>query len=158
MNKITAHTIKPPIIGAYILNTMESPYRYLLMKRSGTYFNGFWQTIWGKVHDGETCPETALREIKEETGLIPDRFYNSDALEMFYEPPDDQIYLAPIFVAYIDKPQEITLHENEHDAYRWVTYEEALEELPFNCQQQVVRHIQKNFVEKAPNPIFQIKK
>ena len=39
-----------------------------------------------------------LREIEEETGLIPDRFYSADILEQFYRPDQNCVILVPVFV------------------------------------------------------------
>ena len=37
------------------------------------YMPGLWQMVTGKMKDGETAYQTALREIKEETTLKPDK-------------------------------------------------------------------------------------
>ena len=39
-----------------------------------------------------------LREIEEETGLIPDRFYSADILEQLYRPDQNCVILVPVFV------------------------------------------------------------
>ncbi|HBD83024.1 MAG TPA: NUDIX hydrolase, partial [Dehalococcoidia bacterium] len=44
-----------------------------------------WQEISGLIEPRETAWEAALREIKEETGLTPYRFYSADFVERFYE-------------------------------------------------------------------------
>ena len=43
--------------------------RYLLIKRNGDPYNGFWALIGGKWEFGETLHEAILREVKEETNL-----------------------------------------------------------------------------------------
>ncbi|EKE20009.1 MAG: hypothetical protein ACD_8C00067G0015 [uncultured bacterium] len=40
------------------------------MKKRG-FGEGRWNGFGGKVHDGETIEETAMREIKEEAGITP---------------------------------------------------------------------------------------
>ena len=43
--------------------------RLLLLKRNREPFAGLWSLVGGKLHDGETMEECALREAREETGL-----------------------------------------------------------------------------------------
>ena len=54
----------------------------------------------GKLH---------LREIKEETGLVPDRFYSANTIEAFYEVNQNCINLIPVFVGFIDTEYEVRL-------------------------------------------------
>ena len=69
------------------------------------------------------CPENsvwkawqaALREIKEETGLIPSEFYSADILEQFYD--IEKIWSdCTGFCGYISGKQEVTINE-EHDDF-----------------------------------------
>ncbi len=39
----------------------------------GTYHGRFWFTIGGKIEEGESMQEAALRELREETGITPDQ-------------------------------------------------------------------------------------
>lgn len=110
--------------------------------------------VSGGIHEGETAVEAALREIAEETGVVPDRFYIGDAVEQFYYYPMDKIVFCPVFVAFINKKKEIILSPTEHDAYEWVTFEKAQERLLFAEQRRVLGHIHENFVLRDPNPLF----
>jgi dATP pyrophosphohydrolase len=49
--------------------------RYLVIRRRTPYLKGTWQMVSGAVEAGETGWAAALREIEEETGLVPERFY-----------------------------------------------------------------------------------
>ncbi len=47
----------------------DSMSRYLLIKRNGDPYNGFWALVGGKWEFGESLPEAIIREVKEETNL-----------------------------------------------------------------------------------------
>lgn len=157
MNAQFAHIIKPVHIVAYVLKVKDGQSSYLLIRRSSKILNGNWQMVSGGIHTGETAWQAALREIKEETNLIPDRFYSADAVECFYEVSRDIVMIGPAFVAFIDTEQEVKLSPKEHDLYKWVSYDEALTYLEFENQQRIIKQIEDNFVKKPPKERFRIK-
>lgn len=148
--------ISPYCISAFIIHKSQEGSQYLLIRRCGKYLNGTWQMVTGGIHKGETAPQTALREIQEETGLIPDRLYSADAVETFYMSSQDQIVHVPVFVALVDQRMPITLSPSEHDAYEWVSFEEAKKRLEWSEQKRILEHVHKEFVLKNPNEINRI--
>lgn len=114
---------------------------------------GTWQMVSGGVEVGETAYEAAFRELYEETGLKPDRFYSADAIETFYMKSLDRIAFAPVFVAFIDKKRTVKLSPLEHDDFAWFSFEEAREHLVFTEQKRIITHIHENFVLKAPHSV-----
>jgi dihydroneopterin triphosphate diphosphatase len=147
--------IKSFSIAAYICKVEGNRGKYLVIRRMPGYLGDTWQMISGKVEAGETGWQAALREIEEETGLIPDRFYSADTLEMFYEVSQNCINLVPVFVGIIDGERAIRL-SGEHSEYQWITVEEANGYLPFQHQKDTLRMIEACFVKGEPNPFLEI--
>jgi len=55
----------------------ESKPEFLLLRRScGRIYAGEWRVIGGKIEAGESSWKAALRELSEETGLAPVRFWS----------------------------------------------------------------------------------
>jgi dihydroneopterin triphosphate diphosphatase len=148
--------MKPFIVTVHIVKMREKDVKYLLLRRCGKFLAGNWQMVAGKVNEGETATKGALRELKEETGLKPDRFYTADFVESFYLSKFDIMCHAPVFVAFIDNDQEIKLSPHEHDEFKWVTLPEALSLLEFSGQRAALQHIEEQFIKKTPNKIFQL--
>src|SRR5690554_6893855 len=123
--------------------------KILLLRRTGP-LKGTWGYVAGKIEASEKAWQAALREIKEETGLIPSELYSADIQEQFYEIGRDSIWIAPVFVGYILDEQEVKINE-EHDDYKWVTPGEALQMLSFPGQRKIVKHIEEEFVKKKPS-------
>ena len=148
--------INPFCISAFVIckNLKKTP--YLLIRRCSAYLPGTWQMVSGGVHEGEKTWETALREIKEETGLVPTSIYSADAIETFYYPPKDAVVFVPVFVATVDNPGHVALSPNEHDAYEWVSLDEALNRLVWAEQRRVIKHIHDLFVLREPNKLLKI--
>ena len=99
--------------------------------------------------------QAALREMNEETGLVPSRLYSADLCEQFYEISTDSIWIAPIFVAYVDAKATVTLNE-EHSEYRWTSIGPAIDLLPFPGQKTMLMHIRRWFVEREPCRLLEI--
>lgn len=71
-------------VSVVLLRSGGSETEVLLLRRNHTLV-GEWCQIAGGIEDGEKAWETALREVKEETGLDCDRLYSADICEQFYE-------------------------------------------------------------------------
>jgi dihydroneopterin triphosphate diphosphatase len=122
----------------------------LMLRRASKKLYGEWCQIAGGIEAGETAPQAVLREMMEETGLVPDRLYSADTCEQFYDPDRECINIFPVFVAFIDREQEVVLN-HEHSAFEWVSIDEAVMRVPFSGQREVLRHVESEFVARPPN-------
>lgn len=124
-----------------------------MLRRTG---NEQWCQVAGGIEPGEKAWEAALREIKEETGLVPDVLYSADTCEQFYEVEKDSIWMAPVFVAYA-KPDSNVILNHEHSEYKWVSFKKAISMVPFPGQKTILKHINNEFAKKRPVELLQIK-
>lgn len=115
-------------VDTYVLRPVDGADRLwevLALKRSHHERSaGSWETVHGTIEPGETATEAALRELREETGLVPLRFYNVSRVEAFYEHRRDDVALVPVFAALVACGADARLSE-EHDAAAWLAPTEA---------------------------------
>ena len=142
-------------VSAFLLRSTGSDSRVLMLRRTSVILGGEWCQVAGRIEAGERAWEAALREIREETGLVPDRFYSGDICEQFYEHDRECISLVPVFVGFIETEQEVRLND-EHSEYRWATFDEAVVMVPFSGQRRVLKHIRRDFVEIEPTEWLRI--
>lgn len=110
---------------------------YLLLKRRpGKHYGHLWQGVAGQIEEGETAVETLLREIDEETGLKVTRAFTADHVTSFYQSYNDRMNLVPVFGVEVGSA-EVRL-SGEHEAYRWVRFEEAVKMLTWNQQKKAL--------------------
>ncbi|HZW39573.1 MAG TPA: NUDIX domain-containing protein [Ignavibacteriaceae bacterium] len=137
--------ITSEIIEAHVFRIEEKSIKFLNLKRSSeVIYPGVWQPVTGKIKSGEKAYETALREIKEETGIIPLKLWAAPQVNSFYSVQKDAIYMVPIFAALTDV-KDIQLC-SEHCEYKWVTREEANKLVAWEGQKQAMRVIEDYFL------------
>jgi len=109
----------PAAVGANV--------EFLQLRRCKGALCNTWQTIMGHSHPGETAVQTALRELKEETGIAPPVLLNLWQLEevnTYFLASHDAIVMSPCFAAEVPAGAEPVLND-EHDQARWVKRDHA---------------------------------
>ena len=123
-------------VYVYRMNSGVPEFLLLLRSKNKIYANQ-WRMVGGKVKEGETYWEGALRELKEELGLEPDFFWVIPSVNTFYESSSDQLHQIPAFAAEISA-QNITL-DDEHTHYRWVTVDDIEQMIAWPEQKRLIR-------------------
>lgn len=139
------------IVHVHLFRWNGSELEYLLLHRSpdDSLYPGMWQIVTGVKEGQERAYLTALREVKEETGLTPKQLLVVPHVGAFYNMKEDAVDLVPIFAGCVELSDPVQL-SNEHDAYHWCTYDEALSRfiIPGYVEGLKVLH---NFVLKGRN-------
>ncbi|HBC47935.1 MAG TPA: NUDIX hydrolase [candidate division Zixibacteria bacterium] len=147
--------VRTSAVCAYIFRRGADGPQFLVLKRQSQYMFGLWQQVGGKVESGEKGTTAILREIKEETGVIPQSLYSVDIVESFYDINHGNIHIIPVFVAEFAPTAEVVL-SNEHSEYKWVSLAEAKELLVFTQQRASLDIIDREFIRKEPPPQLKV--
>jgi dihydroneopterin triphosphate diphosphatase len=120
-------SIRVSLVDAYLLRPAPAGLEALVLHR-GPHGRcpGSWEAVHGHIEAGETPAEAAAREILEETGLRPSRFYNLSRVETFYQHGIDEVAMVPVFVGLAEVGAAVTIGP-EHDAAEWLPVVEAAE-------------------------------
>jgi len=140
--------IKSNLIEAHIYRQKNNSIEFLLLKRSpDQYYPDLWQMVSGKIKPNEKAFETALREIKEETGLIPSNIWVVPNVNSFYTAEDDSITLVPVFAAKVGDDNSVSISP-EHSKYGWFSQDETKTKLAWAGQHKSVDLIVDYFLNK----------
>ena len=132
--------IKVRVVDCYVYRRTDDGILFLLMKRNlNKIYEHLWQGVAGKIEEGETSSDAAIRELKEETGLSPLNMFVADHVSKFYEVHGDRINLVPVFGIEVDS--EIINLSEEHISYKWVDINEALNTLVWNGQKKGIQTV-----------------
>ena len=141
-------------IAVVLLKKVFREYKVLLMKRATPILQDAWCYIGGGIEEGEITWEAALREIREETGITKVTLYSSNKFDQFY---NSNIYIAPVFVGYVDDSEEVILNW-EHKEFKWLTVNEAMQKTTLPVNDEVLKHIEKYFIKRQPAEWMQVGK
>lgn len=112
------------VVGCFL----EYDTTFVLLRRPSHKPDGdSWGLPVGKVEDNETDTDAAIRELFEETGYhaTPDELEFLD--EHQFAMPSGQVNDFVCYRVKIDAPHEVTLENNSHSEFKWVSAKEASE-------------------------------
>ena len=129
-------------IAVYVFRRVGGALQLLQIHRSATTgeYQRSWQTVYGGVEKGETAVQAALRELREETGLVPRQMFQVEYLESFYFMPHDYVLVMPVFGVEVAETDVITLN-HEHDDFRWIAEADVDAAFMWRTQREAVRYL-----------------
>jgi 8-oxo-dGTP pyrophosphatase MutT (NUDIX family) len=129
--------IRTDIVDVYIfrrwpdeaLSRAEPHVEFLQLLRTRGPLKNTWQPVMGHVEASETAVQCALREVREELGLVaePPGFVGMWALEQvhpFFLPELDAVVMSPRFAVEVSGSWR-TMLNGEHRAHRWIPAHQA---------------------------------
>jgi dATP pyrophosphohydrolase len=142
------------LIEAHIFRESGIDIEFLLLRRANNErYPGIWQMVTGSVNENEKAFTAALREILEETGLVPQKLWVVPNVNSFYSPEKDKVIMIPVFAALVSSASEVII-SSEHSEYKWVTKEEAKKLLAWNGQRNSVDNIHQYFTTEKSTLYF----
>jgi dihydroneopterin triphosphate diphosphatase len=113
------------LIDVYPYSVTRGQVRFLIFRRSAeVVYAGQWRMVGGKVREGESRADAALRELGEETGCRPDQFWTVPSVNQFYDAATDTIHHIAVFAACLDIESSVHLN-HEHDCYLWIPLQDV---------------------------------
>lgn len=110
-----------------------------LRRAAGTRCTGAWEIVHGRIEAGEKPEAAAIREVREETGLVVTSLYNV-TVNAFYLHRIATIEMALVFAAIVSSDAAVTLGE-EHDAFAWTSMAAASEKLAWPREIEALEHV-----------------
>ena len=121
--------------GIVLFRNASNKNEFLLLN----YPQGHWDFVKGKVEEGETLHETALRETKEETGISDIEFIDGfeQSVEYNFRFKNEDIHKTLVFFLAKTSEKKISL-SHEHNDFVWLEYDDALKKTTFRNAKNVL--------------------
>lgn len=104
-----------------------------------TVAGGRWQLPKGRVEEGETAEQAAVREVAEETGVRGRVRGELPAIDYWFSRPDRRIHKRVDYFLLDDAGGSTDDYDpNEVDGAAWLPWDEALARLTFDNERRVV--------------------
>jgi 8-oxo-dGTP pyrophosphatase MutT (NUDIX family) len=128
-------------VDTYALRGTGASLEVLALRRGPNGRNpGSWETVHGTIEPGETPVQASLRELREETGLVPQKFYNLSRTEAFYQHTSDEVALIPVFAAFVLSDAAVQLSA-EHDRGEWLRVRDVAQRFAWPRERRAVEDI-----------------
>jgi len=103
------------------------------------YPSGHWDFVKGKMESGESPHETAIRETREETGIIDVKFldYFEEWIQYNFQFEGELVQKKVVFFLGETKTKDIKI-SHEHLNYTWMDYTTAMEKITFDNAKTVL--------------------
>ena len=103
----------------------------------------------GGIERGESVMRAAAREVREETGLTPLRWWALEHLATFYEPAQDRIRVVPVFAAEVAWTDPVHLSD-EHDRYAFLSPAVAKRRVLWATQRRAIAALLEEVASGSP--------
>lgn len=120
------HTpVRPAGVNIALMRRQHTHWQVLMVQRAPTErYPLAWGLVSGTRQGDESLVSTAVREVYEELSIETSSLWSTNHLITFYDPEDDRIWHAPVFVQVVEN--ELLTPSSEIAQFAWLTCEEAV--------------------------------
>ena len=107
------------------------------------YPSGHWDFVKGKMEQGESTHQTAIREAQEETGITDIIFVENfeEWIEYNFKYQGELVQKKVVFFLAETKTKEIKI-SHEHSGYTWMDYNSSMDKTTFDNAKTVLTKAQ----------------
>jgi dATP pyrophosphohydrolase len=135
-------------IEVYLFTRSRGTQLLLLRRARSESLAGVWQPVTGRIEPRERSVDAAVREVREETGLEPQRWWRLEQVTSYVHPVSDELRVVALYAAQVDARARVRL-SHEHDASRWVTLAGAAPLVLWDTQRAALQALRRQVLGPA---------
>ena len=133
-------------VEVYLFRRRPGPALLLLRRSPGRKLPGVWQPVTGHLKRGERAITAARREVLEETGIAPVRWFSLESPTVHFDAVEDRARVLPVFAAEIPGRARVRL-SREHDAWRYVPLRRAATVVLWDAQRAAIAALKSQILD-----------
>jgi len=143
-------TVQRTHVEVYVFRRIGQRIEHLCLRRSSSAkkLPGVWQPVTGKVEVFEQSLEAAVREVREETGLSPLRWWALESVSVYFDPLHDTVRLLPMFAAEVGSRDDVKL-SREHQDFEWLSAKAFGSRVLWEMQRRGLEALQREVLASA---------
>ncbi len=135
--------IKPTQVEVHVFRRSGRAVEFLCLRRSKrSRLPGVWQPVTGTLRRGEGALAGAAREVGEETGLVPIRWWALESVSVYFDGRSGLVHALPIFAAEVGARETARLSA-EHDAARFLPARRAAASFLWDAQRRALEAVRR---------------
>jgi dATP pyrophosphohydrolase len=150
---------RPDLVDVWLFRAIGGTVDVLMLHRAAhRVLPGLWQGVSGLLEEDESISDAALREVREETGLdrsAIEAFFHLDYVAEFLWEPSDALMTSAYFAIRTPPAWEPQL-SHEHDAYEWLSLDDALHRAIWPGYREALIRLRDNVLDRERAPWFEL--
>ena len=124
--------------GGIVIRFVDGAPQLVVGKRKRSRDGETWTLPKGTPNPPETTEETALREVREESGLDVRIVQRFDSIEYWFVQGRTRIHKTVHYFLMVPIGGDLERHDHEFDEVRWIGFSEAPRMLTFETERALV--------------------
>jgi dATP pyrophosphohydrolase len=140
----------PTQVEVFVFRRRARRVEFLCLRRAASRrLPGVWQPVTGGLRRGERALRGAAREVREETGLVPRRWWALEGVSLYFDAPANVARVLALFAAEVGARETVRI-SREHTAWAFLPARRAGARYLWQAQRRDLEAVRREVLRGGP--------